>query len=193
VLLARQLERIDKSEIEKLELELGAVKNEIASLGRSCGSSKGRSRDMKKGSRTLSDARTSSPKSSRRRARPSMRNCAKWMCRKAAGFEERYSERTGRSATRRASRGVERQYRTIESRTVNLVQELVSLKTAYVNAPWVRRRGVGGHVQRVRGGTRAIGLKASSPSTSSASPKTKEEAIQQLCGGHHLPLAREPL
>ena len=179
VLLARQLERIDKSEIEKLELELGAVKAEIASLGKKL-------QDLRDGiarheerleNLSIARAKLAEELSAARVTLDAA--VLEADAERRAGFEERYSKERAARRPEEVREVFERQHRTIESRVVNLVQELVSLKTEYVNAH--------GFVGEILGDTyaefeseRELWSESRLPEYSERIAKAKEEAIQQL-------------
>ena len=179
VLLARQLERIDKSEIEKLEFELGAVKDEIASLGEKLRVLHGEIARHEERLNNLSAARaklTEELSEARATLDGELREVD---AERREGFEERYSKERAARQPEELREVFERQHRTIESRIVNLVQELVSLKTAYVNAHGFVGEALGDTYTEFAA-EREHWSESKLPEYSERIAKAKEEAIQQL-------------
>ncbi len=178
-LLAKQLNKIDRSEIEKLETELKEVKGEIASLDEASRQAQRETGELNGRLRSLA-AEIIESKAALATASAALTTGT------AAGEPDRLTELEERYARERASRAplevrevFERQYRNIDSRIVNLTQELVSLKTSYMNARGFTAEAVGeGYAEFAE--EREQWVESKLPEYQERIAKAREEAIQQL-------------
>jgi hypothetical protein len=178
-LLSRQLERIDRHEIEKLEVELGSVKGDLGAQEGTWKSNLEESARLHEKLQTLAQSInecTAAIQESRAALDDAFPPAD---TERRAPFEERYLKEWGpRSATELL--GVfQRQHQIIESRIVNLVLELVNLKTTYMNAHGFSGEAVGESYAEFAA-ERELWRDSRLPEYHERISKAKEEAIQQL-------------
>ncbi len=179
LLLRRQIERVDRSEFEKLDVELREVKADIASI-----EAKAKVIDEESGAlRTRLESLVGEIEQSGAMLQAASAAldaaAAEADHGRRASLEERYArERADRQPT--VLREVfERQYRNIESRVANLVQELVSLKTSYMNAHGFVAEVVGAGFAEFEE-ERQLWRESRLPEYRERISQARQEAIQQL-------------
>ncbi len=178
-ILAKQLERMDRSGIEKLSLELGAVKTELASL-------EGKLRELH-GEIGRQEEKLANFTAERKRFTEELIAAQAALDetfleadrRRRADLEEHYGKERVSRPPEELREVFERQCRNIESRIANLVQEIVSLKTAYVNAHGFIGQTVGEEYAEFAA-ERELWSESKLPEYRTRIAKAKEEAIQQL-------------
>ncbi len=178
-LLSRQLKKIDRSEIEKLEIDLREVKAEIASLEEASARAEREIGEL--------NGRKQSLAAETEESRAALAAASAALTAATAETEpDRLAEMRDRYARERTSRAplevrevFERQYRNIDSRIANLTQELVSLKTSYMNARGFTAEAVGeGYAEFAA--ERGLWVESRLPEYQERIAKAREEAIQQL-------------
>jgi len=178
-LLQRQLQRIDRSELDKLEVELVAVKEQRSALetrARAISEEQGRLKTEIAGFAQASRTAQAERLAAEQRLTATFGQLED---ERRAALEERYHRERASRAPEEVREIFERQHRTIGTRIANLTQELVSLKTAYVNAHGFVGETLGeGYAEFLA--ERDLWRDSRLPEYQKRITKAKEEAIQQL-------------
>lgn len=179
VLLERQLERIDRTEWKSLQVELDGVRAERTTLER-----RRSDLDREIGGCLRDVAHLAEQRNVAERERQAAGGALEAAfgdadAERREAYEQRYRRERAERAAAEIADVFDRQYRNIESRVQNLVQQLVSLKTTYVNTY--------GLVAEIEGDDyaefveqQALWRESRLPDYRARIVRAKEEAIQQL-------------